>query len=80
MEGNRVYMRLAKESLTEEELYKLIAYLDRKIAAVEIPNLIHFEAKSISSRTICSLTNSSTRMANSLSGSRVNNKLQNRRD
>jgi hypothetical protein len=36
VEGNRVYLRMAKENLTEEELYKLIAYLDRKIAAVRL--------------------------------------------
>uniref|UniRef100_A0A914LN87 Uncharacterized protein n=1 Tax=Meloidogyne incognita TaxID=6306 RepID=A0A914LN87_MELIC len=40
VEGNRVYLRVAKENLTEEELYKLIAYLDRKIAA---PNNLYFD-------------------------------------
>lgn len=40
VEGNRVYLRVAKENLTEEELYKLIAYLDRKIAA---PNRLYFD-------------------------------------
>ena len=40
VEGNRVYLRVAKDNLTEEELYKLIAYLDRKIAA---PNRLYFD-------------------------------------
>ncbi|KAF7636356.1 hypothetical protein Mgra_00004137 [Meloidogyne graminicola] len=40
VEGNRVYLRVSKENLTEEELYKLIAYLDRKIAA---PNRLYFD-------------------------------------
>jgi hypothetical protein len=49
VEGNRVYLRVEKENLTEEELYKLIAYLDRKIAAVCPPPL------SLSQIGICSV-------------------------
>lgn len=37
VEGNRVYLKVAKEDLTEQELYRLITYLDRKIAQVIHP-------------------------------------------
>uniref|UniRef100_A0A915DPI8 Tyrosine-protein phosphatase domain-containing protein n=1 Tax=Ditylenchus dipsaci TaxID=166011 RepID=A0A915DPI8_9BILA len=40
VEGNRVYLKVAKDNITEEELYKLIAYLDRKIAE---PNSLYFD-------------------------------------
>ncbi|KAL3116078.1 hypothetical protein niasHT_007378 [Heterodera trifolii] len=40
VEGNRVYLKVAKEQLTEEELYKLIGYLDKKIAQ---PNNLYFD-------------------------------------
>ena len=40
VEGNRVYLRMSKEEVTEEELAKLIEYLDRKIA---LPNNMYFD-------------------------------------
>lgn len=40
VEGNRVYLKVAKQNLTENELYKLIAYLDQKIAE---PNNLYFD-------------------------------------
>lgn len=41
VEGNRVYLKVEKkENITEEELYKLIAYLDKKIAE---PNDLYFD-------------------------------------
>ncbi|KAI3413496.1 hypothetical protein GPALN_010986 [Globodera pallida] len=40
VEGNRVYLKVTKEQLTEQELYKLIAYLDKKIAQ---PNNLYFD-------------------------------------
>ncbi|KAI1729340.1 protein-tyrosine phosphatase domain-containing protein [Ditylenchus destructor] len=41
VEGNRVYLKVEKkDNVTEEELYKLIAYLDRKIAE---PNDLYFD-------------------------------------
>ncbi len=40
VEGNRVYMKVAKENLTEEELLKVIDYLDRKVAD---PNQLYFD-------------------------------------
>jgi protein tyrosine phosphatase len=40
VEGNRVYLKVAKTKLTEEELYKLINYLDIKIAS---PNNLYFD-------------------------------------
>jgi protein tyrosine phosphatase len=40
VEGNRVYLRMSKEEVTEDELAKLIEYLDRKIA---LPNNMYFD-------------------------------------
>jgi len=39
VEGNRVYIKIGKENITEEEMYKLINYLDRNIAE---PNNMYF--------------------------------------
>jgi hypothetical protein len=39
VEGNRVYVKIGKENITEAELYKLISYLDKKIAE---PNNLYF--------------------------------------
>ena len=39
VEGNRVYVKIGKENITEDELYKFITYLDRKIAE---PNNLYF--------------------------------------
>ncbi|KAI6171328.1 Receptor-type tyrosine-protein phosphatase N2 [Aphelenchoides bicaudatus] len=39
VEGNRVYIKVGKEQITEDELYRLISYLDKKIAE---PNNLYF--------------------------------------
>lgn len=39
VEGNRVYVKIGKENITENELYKMISYLDAKIAE---PNNLYF--------------------------------------
>lgn len=39
VEGNRVYIKVGKENITEEEMYKLISYLDKTIAE---PNNLYF--------------------------------------
>lgn len=39
VEGNRVYIKIGKEQITEDELYRLITYLDKKIAE---PNNLYF--------------------------------------
>jgi protein tyrosine phosphatase len=39
VEGNRVYIKVGKDKITEDELYKLITYLDKKIAE---PNNLYF--------------------------------------
>ncbi|KAI6188448.1 Receptor-type tyrosine-protein phosphatase N2 [Aphelenchoides besseyi] len=40
VEGNRVYLKVGKDNVTEEEMYKLIIYLDKKIAE---PNNLYFD-------------------------------------
>lgn len=40
VEGNRVYLRVNQDKIRENELYKLIAYLDKKIAE---PNNLYFD-------------------------------------
>lgn len=40
VEGNRVYLQVNQKEIREDELYKLIAYLDKKIAE---PNNLYFD-------------------------------------
>jgi protein tyrosine phosphatase len=40
VEGNRVYLKVNQNEIREDELYKLIAYLDKKIAE---PNNLYFD-------------------------------------
>ena len=40
VEGNRVYLKMTKDEVTEDELVKLIEYLDKKIA---LPNNMYFD-------------------------------------
>ncbi|CAD5223188.1 unnamed protein product [Bursaphelenchus xylophilus] len=39
VEGNRVYLKVGRENITEDELYKLVSFLDEKIAT---PNNLYF--------------------------------------
>ncbi|CAD5217157.1 unnamed protein product [Bursaphelenchus okinawaensis] len=39
VEGNRVYIKVGRENITEDELYKLVSFLDEKIAT---PNNLYF--------------------------------------